>query len=157
MNKLCIPIIFLFVTLFAHNIYWDLGVAVLDNNTSLSSHPIKLSTYHRIEGIKEYYIHNFNNAIFHFEQLSQPEQNLVLYEYLDSYYSLNKLNRVIDILNNYNHSELSDNIIYLKSKTLTLLGEYDKAIFLLNNINDLDYYNIINFDLEKINLLRNED
>ena len=157
MNKLCVPIILLFATLFANNIYWDLGVAVLDNHTSLSSEPIKLSTYHRTEGMKEYYIHNFNNAIFHFEQLSQLERKLVLYEYLDSYYSLNKLKRVIDILNNYSHSELSDNIIYLKSKTLTLLGQYDEAILLLHNINDLDYYNIINFDLEKINLLRHEN
>ena len=155
MNKLCAPIIVLIVTLFANNIYWDLGVAILDNHTPLSGEPIKLSTYHRIEGMKEYYIHNFNKAIFHFEQLSQPEQKLVLYEYLDSYYSLNKLNHVIDILNHYNHSELSDNIIYLKSKTFTLLGQYDEAIFLLNNINDLDYNNIITFDLEKINLLRN--
>ena len=78
MNKLCVPIILLFATLFANNIYWDLGVAVLDNHTSLSSEPIKLSTYHRTEGRKEYYIHNFNNAIFHFEQLSQLERKLVL-------------------------------------------------------------------------------
>ena len=161
MNKLYIYIIFLFVTLFSNNMYWDLGVAVLENNTSLSSEPIKLSTYHRIEGMKEYYMHHFDNAIFHFEQLSKSEQQLVLYEYLDSYYSLNKLSHVIDVLNNYNDRELSDNVIYLKSKTLAVLGQYDEALLLLNyiknNFQNSDYSNIITFDLEKINLLKNED
>tara|TARA_B100000029_G_scaffold59775_1_gene53777 strand:+ start:181 stop:654 length:474 start_codon:yes stop_codon:yes gene_type:complete len=149
---------FYFLPIFSNTLYWDLGVVVLDNNISSSNTPIQLSTYHRIEGLKEYYINNFDNAIFHFEQLNKSDQDLVLYERLDSYYTLNKLNRVIDILSEYDHAELSDNIIYLKSKTLTMLGEYDEAVLLLNYIkehfHDSDYSNIIIFDLEKINLLK---
>ena len=138
-------------------LYWDLGVAISayptpHNNT----HSIDLSTYHRLEGLKKYYLNDFSGALFHFEQLNSENKELILYEYIDSYYSIGDYLNALSILNNAN--SLSDNILYLKSQIFIMLNNYDDAIFVLEelkiNFPSSDYLDIIKFDLEKINLLK---
>ena len=66
----------------------------------------------------------------------------------------------MQILAEYTNSELSDNVIYLKSKIYIKLGQYNKALndlnYLITHYPESDYVNILRFDIEKINLLKNE-
>ena len=139
--------------------YWDLGVAVSPHTTqSKHTKSIELSTYNRIEGLKKYYINDFYGAIFHFESLNHETQQIILYEYIDSYYSIGNYTKALSILTNYNNSALSDNILYLKSQILMMLGNYKQSSQTLNDLKNnfpsSDYLEIIKFDLEKINLLK---
>ena len=84
MNKI---IFFLNLIFFIHatpNMYWDLGIAISSHsNHSNYTKSIELSTYNRIEGLKKYYIDDFNGAIFHFEALNHTTQQILLYEYIN--------------------------------------------------------------------------
>ena len=153
--------ILMFCTIIASDIYmyWDLGVAVSKNaHKDHNVHNIELSAFNRIAGLKKYYVNDFSGAIFHFEELTESVQQLILYEYIHSYYSLGENEKALSILHHYENLDFSDNILYLKSKILTTMGHYDEAIIVLNYIkNELsnsDYLDIIQFDLEKINLLK---
>ena len=158
MNKF---IYFIFAILSANiNMYWDLGVAVSNYVSSESqvNQSIDLSTYHRLEGLKKYYVDDFEKALVHFETLNESHKQLVLYEYINCYYALGNYNAALSILESYNNNLFSDNLMYLKSKILTMLGYYDEALFILNELKNnfpvSDYIDIIKFDLEKINLLK---
>ena len=157
MNRLLyIPICFIF--LYAQpNMYWDLGVAVSSEAHKFNiSNSIHLSTYHRLEGLKKYYIYDFYGALFHFEELNSSNKNLVLYELIDSYYSVGNYEQALIIFNDSDF--LSDNLLYLKSQIFIAIGDYDSAFSVLqllkNNFPGSDYLEIIKFDLEKINLLK---
>ena len=157
MNKTCLLIIFFSFMYSNTNMYWDLGVAILPySNKFNTTKSIDLSTFHRIEGLKKYYLDDFSGALFHFEELNQTNKELILYEYIDSHYSVGNYSNALSILDK--HDFLSDNILYLKSKIFVVLGNYEAAIFVLeelkNNFPVSDYLDIIKFDLEKINLLK---
>ena len=142
-----------------NHLYWDLGVAVSNSSNKLNiANSIELSTFHRIEGLKKYYLDDFYGAIFHFEELNNTNKRLVLYEYINSYYLVGDFNKALLLFNDFNDVHFSDNMLYLKSKVLTIIGDYKAAISVLNNLinyyPDSDYSDIIQFDLEKINLLR---
>jgi len=159
MNKIISFLTFIFFINAAPNMYWDLGIAISRHSAQPNyTQSIELSTYNRIEGLKKYYIDDFNGAIFHFEALNHAAQQIVLYEYIDSYYSIGKHTKALSILTNYSAAELSDNVLYLKSQILMVLGEYEQSIvtlnYLKNNFPGSDYLEIIKFDLEKINLLK---
>ena len=156
MNKLILSL-FCICVASASNMYWDLGVAIASTPNKLNvTNSIDLSTYHRIEGLKKYYSSDFMGALFHFEELNAANKNLILYEYIDSYYLSGNYEQALLILNDCNN--LSDNLLYLKSQILVTLGNYDEALFVLevlqNNFTDSDYIDIIKFDLEKIYLLK---
>ena len=131
MNK----ILFFIVCSFIYSqpqLYWDLGVAISTYPTPHNNaHSIDLSTYHRLEGLKKYYLNDFSGALFHFEQLNSENKELILYEYIDSYYSIGDYLNALSILNNAN--SLSDNILYLKSQIFIMLNNYDDAIFVLES------------------------
>jgi len=139
------------------NMYWDLGVAVSSSANNLGpTNSINLSTFHRLEGLKKYYNANFSGAIIHFEALNPHQKELILYEYVDSHNLLGDYNCALEILDTYDCN--SDNLLYLKSQILIALGNYDKALLILDalkiNFPSSDYLEIIKFDLEKINLLK---
>ena len=139
--------------------YWDLGVAISSySNQQNYTKSIQLSTYNRIEGLKKYYIDDFEGAIVQFEELNLVNQKIILYEYVDSYYSIGSYNKALAILTAYENDELSDNVLYLKSQILMMLGDYNQSVltlnYLKNNFPGSDYLEIIKFDLEKINLLK---
>ena len=67
---------------------------------------------------------DYESAIYHFSQLDENDKMIVLYEYTDCYYLLNKFSDAINILKNYDNYELSENIIYLKSKIHFKLSYY---------------------------------
>ena len=159
MNKIFSLFTFIFFINAAPNMYWDLGIAISSYpNQQNYTKSIQLSTYNRIEGLKKYYIDDFEGAIVQFEELELVNQKIILYEYVDSYYSIGSYNKALAILTAYENDELSDNILYLKSQILMMLGNYNQSIltlnYLKNNFPSSDYSEIIKFDLEKINLLK---
>lgn len=150
----------LFLNIILNNqLYWDLGIGISSQPyqpNSLTS--IELSTFHRIEGLKKYYIDDFSSAIFHFEQLKDTDQTNILYEYIDSYCSIGEYEYALSILNSYDHASLSENVLYLQSRIFTMIGDHAASILLLKQFKikfpDSDYLDIINFDLERLNLLK---
>ena len=157
MNKIFLLIVFFAFIHSNTNMYWDLGVAILPHSNKFNTtKSIDLSTFHRIEGLKKYYLDDFSGALFHFEELSQANKELILYEYIDSYYSIGDYSNALSILDKCDF--LSDNILYLKSQIFIMLGNYEAAIFVLEELKNKfpvsDYLDIIKFDLEKINLLK---
>ena len=159
MNKMIYFLVFIFVIHAETNLYWDLGIAISPYSSQKHSQAtIELSTYNRIEGLKKYYIDDFNGALFHFKALSDINKQPILYEYINSYYSIGDYIQATAILENYNNNELSDNILYLKSKVFMMMGDYEQSFltleYLKNNFPGSDYLGIIKFDLEKINLLK---
>ena len=159
MNKIISLFAFIFFINAAPNMYWDLGVAISSySNQQNYTKSIQLSTYNRIEGLKKYYIDDFEGAIVQFEELNLVNQKIILYEYVDSYYSIGSYNKALAILTAYENDELSDNVLYLKSQILMMLGDYNQSVltlnYLKNNFPGSDYLEIIKFDLEKINLLK---
>jgi len=158
MNKIWLFIFFISASCFAKvSMYWDLGVAISSNPSQLST-SIDLLAFHRTEGLKQYYAQNYEDAIYHFEELNQKEQCHILYEYIHSYYLLGDYEKAITILSLYSNDELSENMLYLKSQTLVLNYDYNQAILVLDYLQShypsSDYSNIIKFNLEKINLLK---
>lgn len=155
MNKL---FLFIFCSIIMSNveIFWDLGLGISETSTTTHSQAIELSTFHRLEGLKKYYNDDHRTAIYHFSQLDKQDINYVLYEYLDCHYILDQLSEASSILQNYNNQDLSDNIIYLKSKINFKLENYQQALddlfYLKQHHKESDYYDIIRFDIEKINL-----
>ena len=140
------------------NLYWDLGLGttnfqIKNPQTDL----ITLSTFNRIEGLKKYYNHDFEGAIYHFSQLESNQQAHILYEYAHSYCMVNKFNDALTLLNNISSHLLTENLIYLKSKTLTTIGNYNDALLHLEELKQdfphSEYIKIIQFEIEKINLL----
>ena len=66
--------------------------------------------------LSKYYNRDYHTALFHFEQLQAPERFSVLYEYIDCYFLLGQYNKALDVLEAFGNHELSDNVLYLKSK-----------------------------------------
>ena len=158
MNKV-ISLLFSISVIFCYiDLYWDLVIAVTSfpvNNSH--SDLITLSTYNRINGIKKYYNHDFEGAISQFNQLNSTQKDYIVYEYADSYYQLNQFDNALNILNDYYNQDPTENILYLKSKILAKLGNYALALenleLLKQNFPKSDYIRIIQFEIEKINLL----
>ena len=92
MNKAIITSLVVLSFLFANvQLYWDLGIGITDFSVNNSKEDlITLSTFNRIEGLKKYYNHDFEGAIYHFSQLEPTHQLPILYEHIHSYYSINK-------------------------------------------------------------------
>ena len=159
MNNITYFLILLFFMNAQTSLYWDLGISISPyaNHTKMTQ-ALELSTYHRIEGLKKYYVDDLNGALVHFEILDAINQKVVFYEYVHSYYLLGEYNKALSILESLSNSELSDNILYLKSQIFMMLGDYENSHFTLeylkNNFPVSDYLEIIKFDLEKINLLK---
>tara|TARA_B100001175_G_scaffold156712_1_gene132757 strand:- start:78 stop:554 length:477 start_codon:yes stop_codon:yes gene_type:complete len=157
MNKVLITI-FMFYTLYSVDFFWDLGVGISKVPTKMKNNDISLMTFNRLEGLKKYYAMDYSSAIYHFSQLNNQEQSTILYEYTDSYYCLDQFNNAIEVLAEYNNIDLTENIIYLKSKIYLKLNLYDNALSDLNYLIDFfpnsDYTNILQFEIEKINLLK---
>ena len=129
MNKIISLFAFIFFINAAPNMYWDLGVAISSySNQQNYTKSIQLSTYNRIEGLKKYYIDDFEGAIVQFEELNLVNQKIILYEYVDSYYSIGSYNKALAILTAYENDELSDNVLYLKSQILMMLGDYNQSV-----------------------------
>ena len=158
MNKIYLYIVIISAFYFSKvSMYWDLGFTISSVPSQVST-SIDVSTFHRTEGLKQYYLQNYTDAIYHFEELNSQEQNHILYEYIHSFYLLENHEKAISILSIYPNDELSENILYLKSQILVLNYDYNKAILVLDylkhNYPNSDYSNIIKFNLEKINLLK---
>ena len=139
------------------NLYWDLGLGVTNFPVRTSNEDfIKFSTFNRIEGLKKYYSNDFEGAIYHFSQLDYLQQDHILYEYAHAYYELNQFETALELLNVFSDDLVNENIIYLKSKILTTLGDYDAALMNLQLLKqdspESDYARIIQFEIEKINL-----
>ena len=138
-------------------IYWDLGVGISNTKVMSVHSEIELSAFHRIEGLKQYYNSNFNGAIYHFSTLEGEPFNHIIYEYVSSYYYIGQFNKGIALLADYDNYELSANLIYLKSQLFTMLEDYEAALntlkYLRDYNGDTDYLKILQFEIEKINLL----
>ena len=160
MNRAIILCFIISIGLSSVEVFWDLGVSITDFSFKDQPQNIEPSTIYRVEGIKKYYNHDYKSAIYNFSKLNSYDQKAVLYEYLDSFYLLNQPSEAMQILAEYTNSELSDNVIYLKSKIYIKLGQYNKALsdlnYLIKHYPESDYVNILRFDIEKINLLKNE-
>ena len=160
MNKLII--IMLLLSLFHAKpsaIFWDLGIGVSQFSIDRhNSEPLDIKTYHRIEGIKKYYIDDFVGAISHFEKINPNSIALVSYEYANALFKANYNNRAISIINQYDPQKNNENLQYLKSQILLSNNHYDEALdileYMIVKFTDSEYSNIIKFDIEKINLLR---
>ena len=148
----------MFCTPYSVDFFWDLGVGISNVPTKIKNNDISLMTFNRLEGLKKYYAMDYSSAIYHFSQLNKNEQSTILYEYIDSYYSLGQPSHAIDVLAEYNNIDLTENIIYLKSKIYLKLNLYDNALsdlnYLINFFPNSDYTNILQFEIEKINLLK---
>ena len=157
MNKLLITF-FMFCILHSADFFWDLGVGISNVSTKMQNNDISLITFNRLEGLKKYYAMDYSSAIYHFSQLNNQEQSSILYEYIDSYYCLGQFNNAIEVLAEYNNIDLTENIIYLKSKIYLKLNLHDNALsdlnYLINFFPNSDYTNILQFEIEKINLLK---
>lgn len=157
-----INVIMLFLSLFYANssaIFWDLGVSVsqfsIDQN---NKEPLDIKTYHRIEGIKKYYIEDFEGAVFHFEKLNHNSKALISYEYANALFKLNHYDQAINVIEKFDSQKNNENLQYLKSQILLSIEYYDDALNVLENMLEKfinsEYSNIIKFDIEKINLLK---
>ncbi len=158
MNKYFFIIILFSVNIFSIEIYWDLGVGISQHPVNSLNNDINISTYHRLEGLKKYFSMDYEAAIYHFSQLDENDQRIILYEYIDCYYSLDKFDEALNILTNYDNTELSDNIIYLKSKIHFKLHSLAESLidlnYLLTHHQHSDYNEILKFEIQKINLLK---
>ena len=160
MNKYLFIIILFSVKIFSIEIYWDLGVGISKHPVNSSNNDVNISTFHRLEGLKKYFSMDYETAIYHFSQLDANDQKIILYEYIDCYYSLDKFDEALNILTNYDNAELSDNIIYLKSKINFKLHSHSQSLidlnYLLTHYQHSDYGDILKFEIQKINLLKDE-
>ena len=160
MNRYICIYILVCINIFSFEIFWDLGVGISPYSVKSPKNEINISTFHRLEGIKKYFSMDYESAIYQFSQLDENDKMIVLYEYTDCYYLLNKFSDAINILKNYDNYELSENIIYLKSKIHFKLSDYEESLidleYLLNNYKDSEYSDILKFEIQKINLLKDE-
>jgi tetratricopeptide (TPR) repeat protein len=158
MNKLCVLLLLCSIMFSGVEFFWDLGVGISDIPVKQKNSDISISTFHRLEGLKKYYSMDYESAIYHFSQLNIASQSSILYEYVDCYYTMNKFSTAIQVLESYSNSELSENMIYLKSKIYCKLNLYDSALedlnYLIQFYPNSDYVNILQFEIEKINLLK---
>ena len=158
MNKFLVFILLFSVMFSSIEFFWDLGISISDVPVKQKNSDISISTFHRLEGLKKYYSMDYQSAIYHFSQLNLTGQSSVLYEYADCYYSMDKFNDAIQVLESYSNRELSENMIYLKSKIYCKLNLYDNALadlnYLIQFYPNSDYVNILQFEIEKINLLK---
>ena len=157
MNKFIIMFMFSFL-LSDINLYWDLGVGITNFPVKNSQENlITLSTFNRIEGLKKYYNQDFEGAIYHFSQLDYPNQAHVLYEYVHSYYSTHRHDAALALLNNLSSELLTENLLYLESQLFSAIGNHAQALLSLEqlstNFPDSEYIKILQFEIEKINLL----
>tara|TARA_Y100001968_G_scaffold52681_1_gene43693 strand:- start:130 stop:612 length:483 start_codon:yes stop_codon:yes gene_type:complete len=160
MSKLVVTFLINCVFCSGINFFWDLGVGISDFAAPTPTQKIDLSTFHRVAGMKKYYDNDYHAAIYHFKQLNGINLENVLYEYVDSYYATAQPMDALIVLDSYTASDLSDNLIYLKSQIYMALEDYNQALITLNYLlthhNQSEYTSIIRFDIEKINLLFNE-
>ena len=141
------------------DIFWDLGVAISKYSINPSiNQSFNLSTYHRIEGLKHYYVEDYSTAIFHFEKINFEDQKLVIYEFVNAHFLTNNHDKALEIINSFNGAKSDENLQYLLSKILISLMMYEEALIVLNelknNFKNSEYSDIIMFEIEKINLLK---
>ena len=160
MNKILFISIITCLNLYGLDFFWDLGVGISNVPLNQKNIDITISTFHRVEGIKKYYAMDYNSAIFHFSQLDELDKKNILYEYIDCYYSINAFDEAMKIFEPYSNFDLSDNIIYLKSKIYLKSNLLNDALYNLNYLVEFfpnsEYTDIIQFEIEKINLLNDE-
>jgi len=160
MNRNNILFIFIVSSIFSVEIFWDLGVGITEFASPTSSQTIQASTYHRLEGTKKYYQMDYTSALFHFEKINTEDRISVLYEYVDCYYSLGHYTKALNILESFDETQLTDNILFLKSKIFLKLDLYNESLnsllYIRDNFSDSEYQDILTFEIEKINLLNNE-
>ena len=160
MNRKNILFVFIISSIFSVEIFWDLGVGITDFTSHTSSQTIQASTYHRLEGTKKYYQMDYTTALFHFEKINAEDRLSVLYEYVDCYYSLGHYTKALKILESFIETQLTDNILFLKSKIFLKLDLYNESLncllYIRDNFLDSEYQDILMFEIEKINLLNNE-
>ena len=160
MNRYFLTFYLLSSTLFSVNILWDLGVGITEFSHPQKTQDIQASTYHRLEGTKKYYESDYKGALFHFEQTESHDLSAVLYEYIDSMFELGYYTLALTIIEHYNIEDLTDNLLYLKSKIylkLNLLSEALNCLFYIKEkFPNSDYNTILMFDIDKINLRKND-
>tara|TARA_Y100001970_G_scaffold13675_1_gene15475 strand:+ start:18967 stop:19443 length:477 start_codon:yes stop_codon:yes gene_type:complete len=158
MNKNFILILFFAIIFSEIDFFWDLGIGITDNSTPTPHHEISISTFHRLEGLKKYYSMDYPSAVYHFSQLNFLDRATILYEYVDCYYTTGQFNEALQVLDSYANIELSENVLYLKSKIYCKFNLYGNALSVLNDLINLypssEYVNILQFEIEKINLLK---
>ena len=158
MNKVLVLLLFCSISFSGVQFFWDLGIGISDIEVNQKSSDISLLTFHRLEGLKKYYAMDYQSAAYHFSQLNKDAQSSVLYEYVDCYYTIGQFNAALQVLDSYLNIELSENVLYLKSQIYCKLNLYDSALDDLNYLMTLypnsDYANILQFEIEKINLLK---
>ena len=160
MNKILFISAITCLNLYGLDFFWDLGVGISNVPLNQKNTDITISTFHRVEGIKKYYAMDYNSAIFHFSQLDELDQKNILYEYIDCYYSINAFDEAMKVFEPYSNFDLSDNVIYLKSKIYLKSNLLNDALYNLNYLIEFfpnsEYVDIIQFEIEKINLLNDE-
>ena len=160
MNRMNTLLILTLSMLFPVEIFWDLGVGITEFSSNSISQSIQASTFHRLEGTKKYYQMDYTAALFHFEKISAEDRISVLYEYVDCYYSLGHYTKALNILESFDETQLTDNILFLKSKIFLKLDLYNESLncllYIRDNFLDSEYQGILMFEIEKINLLNNE-
>ena len=159
MNKAIFTITFVSIVFTNSNIFWDLGISISKysinpNNTQT----FNLSTFHRIEGLKHYYVEDYSAAISHFEQINFEDKKLVIYEHSNAYFNDNRPYKAMEIINSFNGTKSDENLQYLLAQILISLMMYEEALVVLNELKDnfkgSEYSDIIIFEIEKINLLK---
>ena len=159
MNRNIFFISFVSILFSSSDIFWDLGVAISKYSINPSiTQSFNLSTYHRIEGLKHYYVEDYSTAISHFEKINFEDHKLVIYEFSNAHFHTNNPDKALEILNTFNGLKGDENLQYLLSKILISLMMYEEALIVLdelkNNFKNSDYSDIIMFEIEKINLLK---
>jgi len=158
MNKLFFIGLITCLNIYGADFFWDLGVGITNIPLKKYNNEINISTYHRLEGIKKYYTMDYEQAVYHFSQLKKEEQISIMYEFIDCYYSQNKYYEANQVLESYTNLDLSDNVIYLKSKIYLKLNMHNESLIDLKYLISVnsDYAQILQFEIEKINLLENK-
>ncbi len=159
MNSMFFLITFISLAFTSSDLFWDLGISISKYSVNPNvNHTFSLSTFHRIEGLKHYYIEDYSTAISHFEQINYTDKKLVIYEYSNAYFKSNNPHKAMEILNSFDDNMNDENLQYLLSKILISLNMYDEALAVLNklkeNFKNSEYSDIITFEIEKINLLK---
>jgi len=159
MNKAIFTITFVSIVFANSNIFWDLGISISKYSINPNStQTFNLSTFHRIEGLKHYYVEDYSAAISHFEQINFEDKKLVIYEYSNAYFNNNRPYKAMEIINSFNGTKSDENLQYLLAQILVSLMMYEEALVILNELKDnfksSEYSDIIIFEIEKINLLK---
>ena len=125
MNRNNISFIFIVSSIFSIEIFWDLGVGITEFASILPHKLFKLNIP-QIRRNKEILSNGLYYGIISFEKINTEDAS-ALYEYVDCYYSLGHYAKALNILESFDETQLTDNILFLKSKIFLKLDLYNES------------------------------